>query len=90
MYKIYKGVQKPVMFKGMKGKYIYIAGGVIGGGLLFIIIFSSILGFLISIGIGIGIVVGGMTYVLGKQSQGLYSKNKEQGKFIVRNRLTKF
>lgn len=90
MYKIYKGVQKPLMFKGMKGKYIYISGAIIGGGLLFIIIFSSFLGFLLSAGIGIGAIVGGIAYVLQKQSKGIYSKNKEQGKFIVKNRLTKF
>lgn len=90
MYKIYKGVQKPIMFKGMKGKYIYISGGIIGSGLLFVIIFSGILGFLISAGIGIGTIVGGIAFVLQKQSKGIYSKDKEQGKFIVKNKLTKF
>lgn len=90
MYKISKGVQKPIMFKGFKGKYIYMAGGILLTALVEMVVFSSFIGFLLSMIIGIAIGTIGIAYVLRTQTKGLYKKNNKKGVFLVKNKLSNF
>ncbi|HLR36564.1 MAG TPA: hypothetical protein VK084_00855 [Chitinophagaceae bacterium] len=80
---IYKGLQRPIVFKMLKGKYIYwgvgslIAGLVIGG---IIAATVSSIGGIIAAG---AVTVPLFMYTLTKQKKGLDSKNINRGIFIV-------
>jgi hypothetical protein len=42
-YFLYKGLKKPLVFKGLKGKYIYYAGGSFVGTMILGVILSKII-----------------------------------------------
>lgn len=80
---LYKGLKKPLVFFGLKGKYIYHAVGYIAGGL----ILSGILKFFIGLfGLLIGVIVaGGGVYWVSKtqDKKGLYDKTKNFGEIHI-------
>lgn len=81
---LYKGLKKPLVFKGLAGKYIYYAAGSFGATL----ILSGILGSLLGTfkGLLVAVTVGGLsifnTFRLQKK-YGLYKKTKNNEIFII-------
>lgn len=79
---IYKGLQKPLIYKGFKGKFIawgigsLIAGLVMGG--LTIALGNMYLGVLTTL----GITAGGLTYTFHFQKGGLHSKHRSRSIFV--------
>jgi hypothetical protein len=73
-YAVYKGLQKPLIFKGFKGKFIYWGVGCLLAGLVFgaltMVLVSGWLGALVLI----GFIVGGLFYIAGRQKKGLHVK----------------
>ena len=81
-YPVFKGLQKPLEFLGLKGRYIFWAAGAVGGGLLGFLIGYILLGFLaglllLTTFLGVG---GSMIFL--KQHQGLHSKKAPKGILI--------
>jgi len=87
-FNMYKGLQKPLVFKGFSGRYIYWGVGTILTalitGILCFIIFNKAVGFLV-----IAIILGsGLYYTSSKQKKGLYSKKADNNIiFIIPNRI---
>lgn len=86
-YSIYKGLQKPLVYKGFKGKYVYwalatVISGVMLGGLI-----SAILGIMAGAFTMAIIFCGGISYTSQEQRKGLHNKNKEQGYFVHQTNL---
>ena len=82
-YKVYKGLQKPLVFKSFKGQYIYWAASVAFGSFILTVILSTSIS--ITAGI-IGLVVSsllGMFIVLAKQRGGLHNKEVIRGTYVV-------
>jgi len=82
-YKIYKGLQRPLVFKIFKGKYIYwalgsIVAGVIVGGAVSMII-SSIAGAIAMVMVAIPL----MLYTISRQKEGLYTKTREDCIYMI-------
>ncbi len=74
-YFLYKGLKKPLVFKGLKGKYIYYAGGSFVGTMILGVILSKVIGFFIGIALAFGIGGGLMWNVFRLQkTKGLYNK----------------
>lgn len=92
VFNSYKGLQKPLVFKMFKGRYIYIALGTLVGAFLI----GILMGIIISMSVGVVVLLvlglGGLFVVLMNQrSNGLHQKDKRQGVFIVTHRkLSKF
>ena len=83
IYNVYKGLQKPLIFKGLKGKFIYIGGACVVSSLLLCAIVSTITSFLWG---GVTLVVvmfGGLTITVRLQKQGLHKKDKRKGIYTV-------
>ena len=82
-YPVFKGLQRPLEFMGLKGRYIYWAAATIGVDFL-----SFIIGFFVS-GIILSLVLltissaVGIGLIMVKQSKGLHSKRIERGTFII-------
>ncbi|GIJ95373.1 hypothetical protein CAPN002_25910 [Capnocytophaga stomatis] len=73
---LYKGLKKPLVFFGLKNKYIYYALGFILSGIICIAILSSFIGFLGLVFGGL-ISAGGVWYTFRTQDKkGLYNKTK--------------
>ena len=81
-YPLFKGLQKPLEFMGIQGRYIYWAAGAIGGAIVGFILAYCLIGFLAGL---IGLVVtlgGGAALVFLKQRKGLHTKKNDKGVFI--------
>jgi len=82
--KLYKGLQRPLIFKTFKGKFIYwaassVAISVLGAGLM-----SSIFNSFVGIITLIALAIPSMMYVIAKQKKGLYNKKRDEGEFIIK------
>ena len=86
-YAVYKGLQKPLVYKGFKGKYIYwgigfLLTGLVAGALIMAMV-SKTIGALVMV----AIMVGGIYYTAGKQKKGLHNKTRSVGVFIYPSKL---
>jgi len=79
---LYKGLKKPLVFFGLKGKYIFYAVGVIGGGVVSALILSKF-GLLGSL-LGVAVTAGGVYLIFKRQDKyGLYSKTKNFDQILI-------
>lgn len=78
-FEVYKGLQKPLVFKTYKGRYIYwIAGGLFASFILCVILCVAV-GYLYG-GIAlIGGSIGVVSFVNKKQKGGIHPKTKTRG-----------
>lgn len=86
-FAVYKGLQKPLVYRGFSGKFIYwgiaslLSGLVLGA--LCIALFSMIVGLIVLI----ACVAGGLSYTLTRQKLGLHEKTRSSGIFHHRSTI---
>ena len=81
-YYLYKGLKKPLVFFGLKGKYIIYAVAVIGAGVVAALILSKF-GLLGSL-LGLLVTAGGVYLIFKKQDKnGLYDKTKNFDQIFI-------
>ncbi|MCR2007778.1 DUF4133 domain-containing protein [Bacteroides acidifaciens] len=81
-YPLFKGLQKPLEFMGVQGRYIYWAAGAIGGAIIGFIVAYCLIGFfagLITLVLALGT---GAALIFIKRRKGLHSKKSDKGVFI--------
>ena len=79
---LYKGLKKPLVFFGLKGKYIFYAVGVIGGGVIAALILYKF-GLLGSL-LGLVVTAGGVYLIFKRQDKhGLYDKTKNFDQIFI-------
>jgi len=83
-YAIYKGLQRPLVFKMFKGKFIYYAAGVLVAGIVIAGLISAIVSSIVGLIVLFMLIVPGLLYVINKQKEGLHNKRKEKTIFIHR------
>jgi hypothetical protein len=81
-YPVFKGLQKPLEFMGLQGRYIYWAAGAVGSAILGFILAYCLLGFVAGLIVLVASLGGGAALVLIKQKRGLHSKKSDKGVFI--------
>lgn len=82
-YPVFKGLQKPLEFLGLRGRYIYWAAGAVGGGIISFFAGYIIFGFLTGLGLFTAIIGFGGSMIFVKQHKGLHSKSAPKGIFII-------
>jgi hypothetical protein len=87
-YPIFKGLQKPLEFMGLQGRYIYWAATTIGIAIIGFIIAYCFLGFVAGLIVLVASLACGATLVLVKQRRGLHSRKNDKGVFIYANSKT--
>ena len=87
-YKIYKGLQRPLIFKIFKGKYIYWAGGSMVVGVIGAGIASTLFGSLTGIITLIGITIPLLLYTVNKQKSGIYSKTRNNKIYVIQQKYS--
>ena len=81
-YPVFKGLQKPLEFLGIQGRYIYWAAGTAGGAIVGFIIGYCVLGFLAGLVILVVSVGTGAGFIMVKQRRGIHSKKTDKGIFV--------
>lgn len=75
-YPIFKGLQRPLEFMGIRGRFIYIAAGAIGGSFLGFLLISFLLGKTAGFVAMFLIALISLIVIFVKQKQGLHTKKK--------------
>ena len=81
-YPIFKGLQRPLEFFGLQGRYIYWAAGTAGGAIVGFIIGYCVLGFLAGLIVLVVAIGTGAGLIMVKQRKGLHSKKTDKGIFV--------
>ena len=79
-FPVFKGLQKPLEFMGLKGRYIYWAAGAVGGGLLSFLAGYIVFGFLVGLILLTTMVGVGGTMIFIKQHKSLLGRIIRKGK----------
>lgn len=79
---MYKGLQKPLVYRGFKGKFIAYGISSLGLGLVLGGVSGALLNMYIGGLITIASIGGGLGYTFSKQQSGLHDKTKSKGIFI--------
>lgn len=81
-YPVFKGLQRPLEFMGLRGRYIWWGAGTVTGCLLGYMVVYMLFGFVVGL-VFFTVVAGfGGVSVLVKQRKGLHSKKVDKGTFI--------
>lgn len=81
-YPLFRGLQRPLEFMGIQGRYIYWAAATVGAAIIGFIIGYCVLGFLTGLIILVSSLGIGAALVMVKQRNGLHSKKTDKGVFI--------
>lgn len=83
-YPIYKGLQKPLEFMGIRGRFLTLAAVAIGVSFVGFIIFSIALGKLAGFIAMIVLFAVGLATIYVKQRGGLHNKQRDKGIIIYK------
>ena len=81
-YPMFKGLQKPLEFMGIQGRYITWAAIAVGGAILGFIIAYCIFGFVVGLIVLAASLLAGPALIFFKQKKGLHTKKEDRGVFI--------
>lgn len=81
-HQMYKGLQRPLEFMGLQGRYITWAAITVGVGILGFMLVYAFAGFLIALGFAVVSISGGIGLIMVKQRKGLYTKKSDKGIYI--------
>ena len=81
-YPLFKGLQRPLEFMGIQGRYIYWAAGSAGGAIVGFVIAYCLAGFVAGL-VGLAVIPSaGMSLIILKQRKGLYTKEDREGVYV--------
>lgn len=82
-YNVYRGVKKPLEFKGLKGRYIQWAASIIAGSILMLLVLKFLLGWLVSF--ILSFIVGGLLWIkmMLKAKRGVHTKKITKGLVVM-------
>jgi len=81
-YPIFKGLQRPLEFLGLQGRYITWAAITAGVGILGFMIVYAIAGFVLGLAFAVVAISTGIAFIMVKQRKGLHSKKTDKGIFV--------
>ncbi len=84
-YPVFKGLQKPLEFMGIRGRFLTLAAAAIGVSFIGFIMFSIALGKLAGFIAMIVMAAIGLVTIYVKQRGGLHNKKRDRGIFIYHN-----
>jgi hypothetical protein len=76
-FAVYKGLQRPLIFKGFKGKYIYWGVGCLLAGLVLGALTMTLINMWFGAIVLAAAITGGLLYIAGKQKNGLHEKTSD-------------
>lgn len=86
-FPIYKGLQKPLVFKGFRGRYIYWAIGFVVTGIVLTALIGTIFNILFGVLVFAIVTGGGIFYTSQRQKNGLYDKTRNNAIYVFKVNL---
>lgn len=86
-YDVYKGLQKPLQYKGFKGKFIYWGLGFLLLGLVAGAITMTVISKWFGAIVLVGCIVGGLLYTGSSQKRGLHTKKRHNAIYVHKSIL---
>lgn len=86
-YPVYKGLQKPLVYKGFKGRYMYWAIGSVVGGVVLGGLTSVLINLYVAVIVMAAVFAGGIWITSQKQKDGLHDKTKANGVYVFKPNL---
>lgn len=83
-YPVFKGLQKPLEFMGIRGRFLTLAAAAVGVSFVGFIVFSIILGKLAGLIAMLVMAVAGLVTIYIKQRGGLHNKKRHKGIFVYK------
>lgn len=87
-YEIFKGLQKPLEFMAIRGRFLVIAAAVAGGAIMSYFIAAFTLGQLAGLGLAVIVLAVGAATIFIKQKKGLHNKQLNR-EIVIYNNLFK-
>lgn len=84
-FPVFKGLQKPLEFMGIRGRFLTLAAAAIGVSFVGFIVFSVAIGKLAGFIAMLVMAAAGLVTIYVKQKGGLHVKRRDRGIFIYRN-----
>lgn len=84
-YPVFKGLQKPLEFMGIRGRFLTLAAAAIGVSFVGFIVFSILLGKLAGFVAMLVMAAAGLVTIYVKQRGGLHNKKRDRGIYIYQN-----
>lgn len=84
-YPMFKGLQRPLEFMGLQGRYITWAAITAAVGILGFMIVYAIAGFIVGLVFTVVALSTGMAFIMVKQRKGLHTKKTDKGIFVYAN-----
>ena len=84
-YPVFKGLQKPLEFMGIRGRFLTLAAAAVGVSFVGFIVFSIALGKLAGFIAMLVMAAAGLATIFVKQRGGLHSKKRAKGIYIYKN-----
>ena len=81
-FAIYKGLQRPLVFKMFKGKFIYYAAGVLVAGIIIAGLVTAVVSSIVGLIVLFVVTVPGLLYVIHRQKEGLHNKKRARGIYL--------
>jgi hypothetical protein len=81
-YPVFKGLQKPLEFMGIRGRFLTYAAMVIGISFIGYILFSILVGKLVGFLAMTGIAAMGILGIFIRQKSGLHNRKRSRGIFV--------
>lgn len=81
-FPMFKGLQKPLEFMGIQGRYITWAACAVGGAIIGFIVAYCIIGFVAGLIVLAASLCTGAALIFFKQKKGLHTKKEDHGVFI--------
>lgn len=83
-YPVFKGLQKPLEFMGIRGRFLTLAAAAIGVSFIGFIVFSVALGKLAGFIAMLVMAAAGLVTIFVKQKGGLHAKRRDRGIFVYK------
>lgn len=80
---VYRGIQKPLEFMGLRGRYVYIGAGAAVVAILLFIVGFILVGLLFSFILVLLLLSTAISWILVQQKRGLHTKKVLEGTYIV-------
>lgn len=87
-YPVFKGLQKPLEFMGIRGRFLTLAACAIGASFIGFILFSIIIGKLGGFVAMVVIAAASLATIYIKQKGGLHNKKRHKGIYFFHNLYT--
>ncbi|RVT99721.1 plasmid transfer protein [Mucilaginibacter limnophilus] len=88
-YPVYKGLQRPLVFRGFKGKFIYYGVGCLLAGLVTGALVMALVNMYAGVVVLAAIIAGGLIAIAQRQKKGLSDKSRTSAVQVHRVNLTK-